>query len=49
MIKVRNLAGKLVCLLDEATSTVEIVAKGQKTSIQFTEDGAAKVTHEKTK
>lgn len=47
MIMVRNLAGKLVCCLDEATSTVEIVSKGQKTVICFRENGTAEVTHEK--
>ncbi len=49
MTEVRNLAGKLVCCVDEATNTVEIVSKGNKTSIRFNESGIAEVTHEKTK
>ena len=49
MTEIRNLAGKLVCRVDEVASAVEIVSKGHKTSIRFNESGTAEVTHEKTK
>lgn len=32
---IKNLAGKTVCRVDDATQTVEIVAKGQRTLIRF--------------
>lgn len=39
MKEVRNNADKLVCMLDEATKTIEIILKGYKTSIHFLDNG----------
>ena len=47
MTEIRNLAGKLVCRLDEATGTIEIVSRGHRTLIRFNASGKFKVAHEK--
>lgn len=39
MQDVRNGADKLVCRIDKANKTVEIVLKGCKTTIRFLDDG----------
>lgn len=39
MQDVRNGADKLVCRIDKASKTVEIVLKGCKTTIRFLDDG----------
>lgn len=43
MTEIRNLCGKLVCCVDKQNKIVEIVIKGQKTSIQFMTDGTVKI------
>ena len=48
MTDVRNLAGKLVCRIDESVRKVEIVSKGHKTLITFMGNGTAEVTHEES-
>ncbi len=48
MEEVRNNRNKLVCQIDKATRTVEIVIKGCKTTIQFKSDGSVEVKNVKT-
>jgi len=43
--EIRNLDGKLVCLLDEATGAVEIKMKGCITRIKLNPDGTANIIH----
>lgn len=43
MQDVRNGADKLVCRIDKASKTVEIVLKGYKTTIRFLEDGQVQI------
>lgn len=43
MQDVRNSAGKLVCRVDKASKTVEIVLKGCTTLIRFSDDGTIRV------
>lgn len=40
MQDIRNSAGKLVCRVDKASKTVEIVLKGCITLIRFSDDGS---------
>ena len=46
MKPVRDSDGHLVCRIDERTQTVEILHKGVKTTIRFS-DGHAEVSHKK--
>ena len=39
MLDVRNGADKLVCRIDKASKTIEIVQKGYKTTIRFLDNG----------
>ncbi len=43
MKEVRNSMGKLVCLIDVENCVVEIVLKGCKTTIQFTNSGRVEI------
>ncbi|MGN0782814.1 MAG: hypothetical protein ACI4M0_00435 [Christensenellales bacterium] len=43
MEEIRNSSNKLVCRIDKATRTVEIVIKDCKTTIQFCDDGRTDV------
>ena len=43
MEEVRNAANKLVCRIDRKKKIVEIVMKGCKTQIRFSDDGTAEV------
>ncbi len=45
MSEIRNLDGKLVCLLDETTGAVEIKMKGCVTRIKLNPDGTANIVH----
>lgn len=47
MHEVRNSDGRLVCRMNEATSTIEIKLKNCTTRITFTTDGTAEVVHVK--
>lgn len=47
MKQIRNADGKLVCQIDEAKKTVEIVIKGFKTTVCFTSDGQAVIVNTK--
>jgi len=47
MSEIRNLDGKLVCRVDEASGIVEIKVKGCITQIKLNPDGTAKVIHRK--
>ena len=40
---IKNAAEKLVCRLDKRRKLVEIVRKGYKTTIRFTDDGRVEV------
>jgi hypothetical protein len=41
----KNLGGKLVCRIDEAANTVEIVHKGFKTLIYWKTDGSIEIVN----
>lgn len=43
MIPIRNANNKLVCQVDKKSKIVEIIIKGFKTVIRFTEDGEVEV------
>lgn len=43
MQEIRNSQGKLVCRVDNASKTVEIVLKGCTTLIRFSNDGTIRV------
>lgn len=43
MEEVRNSQGKLVCRVDKASKSVEIVLKGCTTLIRFSDDGTIRV------
>ncbi len=45
MEEIRNLAGKLVCRLNEKARVIEIVHKGCKTLIYFKPDGTTEVVN----
>jgi len=45
MEEVRNSNGKLVCRIDKDKHIVEIVTKGIKTTIRFSEDGMVEITN----
>lgn len=45
MREVRNSQGKLVCRVDKASKTVEIILKGCTTLIRFSDDGTVRVTN----
>jgi len=45
MREVRNSADKLVCRIDKDKHIVEIVTKGIKTTIRFSEDGMVEITN----
>jgi hypothetical protein len=45
MKDIRNIQGKLVCRVDKASKSVEIVVKGCVTVIHFSDDGKVNVTH----
>lgn len=47
MEEVRNSCNKLVCQIDKASRTVEIVIKGCKTTIQFKDDGTVEIKNAK--
>ncbi len=47
MEEVRNTANKLVCRIDKQQKVVEIVIKGCKTQIRFSDDGTAEVKNTK--
>ena len=47
MEEVRNAANKLVCRIDRKKKIVEIVMKGCKTQIRFSDDGTAEVKNSK--
>ncbi len=47
MEDVRNSSNKLVCQIDKANRTVEIVIKGCKTTIQFKGDGTVEIKNVK--
>jgi hypothetical protein len=49
MLEIRNLEGRLVCLVDERTGTVEIVIKDCVTLIKHTSDGGIKVINSRRK
>lgn len=49
LIKIRNSQGKLVCVADTSTKTIEIALKGVITTIQFCQDGSIKVTNKDNK
>lgn len=48
MEEVRNSSNKLVCRIDKASRTVEIVIKGCKTTIQFKNDGTVEIKNAQT-
>lgn len=48
MEEVRNSSNKLVCQIDKASRTVEIVIKGCKTTIQFKSDGTVEIKNAQT-
>lgn len=48
MEEVRNSSNKLVCQIDKAKRTVEIVIKGCKTTIQFMSDGSVEIKNVQT-
>lgn len=48
MEEVRNSSNKLVCQIDKASRTVEIVIKGCKTTIQFKSDGTVEIKNART-
>ena len=43
MQEVRNGSNRLVCCIDKAKRLVEIVIKGEKTLIEFLDDGSVKI------
>ena len=45
MIEIRNLKNKLICAIDPYEKTVEIVAKGVRTTISFLPNGDVMVTN----
>jgi hypothetical protein len=45
MTDIRNIQGKLVCRVDKASKSVEIVVKGCVTVIRFSDDGKVNVTN----
>jgi CRP-like cAMP-binding protein len=45
MTDIRNIQGKLVCRVDKASKSVEIVVKGCITVIRFSDDGKVNVTN----
>ncbi len=47
MEEIRNSCNKLVCRIDKAKSTVEIVIKGCKTTIRFRNDGTVEIENVK--
>lgn len=48
MEEVRNSSNKLVCQIDKASRTVEIVIKGCITTIQFKSDGTVEIKNAQT-
>lgn len=49
MKDIKNSNGKLVCKVDEKSKLVEIVHKGHKTILQFSENGKLMVLHTQNK
>ena len=47
MEEVRNSSNKLVCQIDKASRTIEIVIKGCKTTIQFKNNGTVEIKNVK--
>lgn len=45
MSEVRNIKGNLVCLIDDATGTIEIKIKGYTTIIKRNSDGTTEITN----
>jgi hypothetical protein len=45
MVEIRNNANRLVCCADSRNKIVEIVIKGIKTTIQFTDNSTIKVVN----
>ena len=41
----RNLSGKMVCSIDRQNKIIEIVRKGEKTTIHVNENGEFEITH----
>lgn len=48
MEEVRNSSNKLVCRIDKASKVVEIVVKGNKTTICFKTDGTVEIKNAQT-
>ena len=48
MCEIRNIDGRLVCFVDEATGTVEIKIKNCTTLIKRNPDGTTKIENTKT-
>ena len=42
---IRNLSGKMVCSIDHQNKIIEIVRKGEKTTIHVNENGEFEITH----
>ena len=49
MQEIRNNKGKLICMVDKPTKTVEIAVKGCVTKIRFSADGTVQVQHSEKK
>ena len=44
-IPIRNISGKMVCSIDYQNKIVEIVRKGEKTTIHVNKNGEFEITH----